>query len=60
MLLLFSQLLTYAFLIPALIARSFNLIVELLFSKVIPSKEDKAKLEIYPVIVEAKIRKCSI
>ena len=60
MLLLFSQLLTYAFLIPALIAQSFNLIVELLFSTAIPSKEDKAKLEIYPVIVEAKIRKCSI
>ena len=58
MLLLFSQLLT--FLIPSLIAQSFNLIVELVFSTEIPNKEDKAKLEIYPVIVEAKIRKCSI
>ena len=58
MLLLFSQLLT--FLIPALIAQSFNLIAELVFSTEIPNKEDKAKFEIYPVIVEAKIRKCSI
>ena len=44
------------FLIPAAIAQIFYPFAEL----VIPSKEAKAKIEIHPVIVEAKRRKCSI
>ena len=41
------------FLVPAVIA-------EIVISIGIPSKETKAKIEIHPVIAEAKIRKCSI
>ena len=47
------------FLIPAVIAQISNIIAELLIPIGIPSKEVKAEVEIYPVIVEAKIRKCS-
>ena len=46
------------FLIPAAIARSFNHIAELGITIGMPSKEAKAEIEIHPVIVEAKIRKC--
>ena len=48
------------FLIPAATVQFFNPIAELLVSIGIPSKEAKAEIEIHPVIVEAKIRKCSI
>ena len=48
------------FLIPAAISQIFNPIAELIFSIGIPSNEAKAEIEIHPVIVEAKIRKCSI
>ena len=48
------------FLIPAAISQIFNPIAELIFPIGIPSNEAKAEIEIHPVIVEAKIRKCSI
>ena len=48
------------FLIPAAISQIFNPIAELVFPIGIPSKEAKAEIEIHPVIVEAKIRRCSI
>ena len=42
----------------AAIAQNFNSVAELVISIGIPIK--KAKVKIYQVIVEAKIRKCSI
>ena len=48
------------FLIPAVIARIFNPIAELVIPIAIPIKEVKAEFEIHPVVVEARIRKCSI
>ena len=48
------------FLIPATIAQILNPIAELVIPIEIPSKEAKAEIEIHPLIVEAKIRKCSI
>ena len=48
------------FLIPEAIAQIFNPIPELLIPKGIPSKEAKAEIELYPIIVEAKIKECSI
>ena len=47
-------------LIPAVVAQIFNSIAELVNSIGVPIKEAKAEFEIHPVIVEAKIRKCSI
>ena len=48
------------FLIPAVITQIFNPIVELAIPIGIPTKEAKAEMETHPVIVEPKIRKCSI
>ena len=48
------------FSIPAVIVQTFNPIAELVITIGIPSKESKAEIEIHSVIVEAKIRKCSI
>ena len=48
------------FLIPAVIAQIFYPIAELEIPIEIPSKEENTEIEIHPVIVEAKIRKCSI
>ena len=48
------------FIIPAVIAKIFNLIAELVISMGIPIKEAKVEMETHPVIVEAKIRKYSI
>ena len=49
------------FLIPAAIAQISNSIAELIIPIAgIPSKEAKIEIELHPVIVEAKIRKCSI
>ena len=48
------------FLITAIIAQIFNPIVELVIPVEIPTKEAKAEMEIHPVIVEPKVRKCSI
>ena len=47
-------------LIPAVIAQIFNPIIELVTPIGVPTKEAKAEMETHPVIVEAKIRKCSI
>ena len=47
-------------LIPAVIAQNFNPIAELLTPIGILIKEAKAEIEKHLVIVEAKIRKCSI
>ena len=47
-------------LIPVVIAQIFNPIAEPVIPIGIPSKEAKAETEIHPVIVEAKMRKCSI
>ena len=48
------------FLIPAVIAQIFNHVVELVVPTGIQIEEAKAETEIHPVVVEAKIRKCSI
>ena len=48
------------FLIPTVIAQIFNPIEELVIPIGIPTKEAKAEMETHPVIVQAKIRKCSI
>ena len=48
------------FLFPPVIAQTFNAIAELAIPIGIPIKEAKAEIEIHPVIVKAKIRKCSI
>ena len=48
------------FLIPAVIAQTFHPIAELITPIGIPTKEAKAEMETHPVIVEPKIRKCSI
>ena len=48
------------FLIPAAISQIFNPITELVIPIRIPIEEEKAEIEIHPVIIEAKIRKCSI
>ena len=48
------------FLIPVAIAQIFNPIAELVIPIGIPTKEAKSEMEIHPVIVEAKIRNCSI
>ena len=47
-------------LIPAVIAQIFNPIAELVIPVGIPIKEANKEIETHPVIVEAKIRKCSI
>ena len=48
------------FLIPAVIVQTLNPIAELVISIRIPIKEVKAEIEILPVIVEAKIRRCPL
>ena len=54
----FFLIIDLCFLSPAAIAQIFNPTVELVTSTGIPIKESKT--EIPPVIVEAKIRSCSI
>ena len=56
----FFLIIDLSFLIPAAIVQIFNPIVELIIPTGIPIKEAKAEIEIHPVIVEAKIRKCSV
>ena len=46
------------FLIPAAIVQMFTLIVELVISIGILSKEAKAETEIHRIIVDAKIKQC--
>ena len=48
------------FLITAVIAQIFNPITGLVIPVGIQNKEAKTEIEIHPVIVEAKIRTCSI
>ena len=48
------------FLIPVVIAKSFNLIAKIVIPIGIASKKGKAGTEIHPVISEAKIKKYSI
>ena len=50
----------FYFLIPAVIAQIFNHIAELEILITIPINEEKAEMKTHPVIVEVKIRKCSI
>ena len=48
------------FLIYTVIAQIFNAIAELLVSIGTPIKKKKAEIEIQPLIVESKTRKCSV
>ena len=48
------------FLIAAVIAQIFNQIAELVIPIGTPTKEQKAEMETHPVIIEPKIRNCSI
>ena len=57
---LFFLVIEFYVLILAVIAQIFNPIAELVIPIGIPIKEVKEEIEIYTVIVEAKIRKCSI
>ena len=57
---MFFFLLTIDFLIPEASAQIFNPLAEPINAIEIPRKGAKAEIEIYPVIVETKIRKCSI
>ena len=47
-------------LIAAVIAQIFNQIADLVIPIGIPTEEAKAEMETHPVIVEAKIRRCSM
>ena len=60
MLFFFFLIIDLYFLIPTVIAEIFNPIAKLVIPIGIPIKEAKAEIEIHPVNVEAKIRKCSI
>ena len=57
---LFFLIIDSCFLISAAIAQIFNLMADLVIPIGIPSKEAKSEIQIDPVIVEAKIKKCSI
>ena len=46
------------FLIAAVIAQIFNPIAELIIPIGIPTKEEQAEMEIHPVIVNSKRKKC--
>ena len=48
------------FLILAIIAQVFNPVTELVIPIGISTKEAEAEMETHPVVVKAKIRKCSI
>ena len=48
------------YLTAAVIAQILNPITELVIPIGIPTKEAKAEIEIHPVIVESKMRKCSV
>ena len=58
--LFFSLIIDLCFLIPAAITQIFNPIAELVIATRLPIKEVKTEIEIHLVIVEAKIRTCSI
>ena len=48
------------FLVPAVIEQFFNPIAELVVPTETPTKEGEAEMETHQVIVELKIRKCSL
>ena len=48
------------YLIRAVFAQIFNPIAELVIPKGIPTKEEKAEIEVHPVAAEPKIRKVSV
>ena len=56
----FSLIFDFYVFIHTVIAQIFNQIIELVIPIGIPTKQAKAELETHPVIVEPKIRKCSI
>ena len=56
----FFLIIDLCFLIAEVIAQILNPIAELAIPIGIPTKEAKSEIEIHPVIVEPKIRKCSI
>ena len=58
--LIFFLIIDLNLLIPAAIAQIFNPIAELLIPIGITNKEAKAEIKIHSIILEAKIRKCSI
>ena len=59
-LLCFLLIIDFYFLIPAVIAQNFIVISELAIPTGIPIKEAKTEIETHPVMVEAKISKCSV
>ena len=56
----FSEILSYTFLIPAVIMEVFIVITEFAAPTGIPTKEAKEEIETNLVTVQAKISKCSI
>ena len=56
----FSLIIDLYFRIPAAIAQMFSPITELLIPVGIPCKEENTEIQIHPVIVETKTRKCSV
>ena len=56
----FLLIIDFYFLIPAVIAQNFIVISELAIPTGIPIKEAKTEIETHPVMVEAKISKCSV
>ena len=60
MLFFFFYIIDLYLLILAVIAQFFTPIVELVIPILIPTKEEKKVMKTHTLIVEAKIRKCSI
>ena len=60
MLLFLFVIIDLGFLIPAVIAQIYNPVAEFIIPIGTPIKEAKAEIKIHSVIVETKIRKCSI
>ena len=56
----FFLILTYTFLIPAVIAQIFNLIAKLIIPIGMPSKEAKVQIKIHPVTVKIELKMSSV
>ena len=56
----FSLIIDLSSFVPAVIAKSFNPITELVIPIGKPIKDAKIEIEVHPVIVEANIGKCLI
>ena len=54
----FFLIIELCFLIAAVIAQIFNLIAEMVIPIGTPNKQAKTEIEIHPVLVRPKIRKC--